>query len=895
MEKAYEPYKFEDSIYKKWEDSGFFNPDNLPPLKSSLLRQGSGGQAGKASLRGKREASYSISMPPPNVTGILHIGHAVMLAIQDILIRYKRLQGYKTLWLPGVDHGGIATSTKVEQILLKEKKQTRHDLGRENFLKEINSYIAKTKDTIIGQIRKMGSSCDWSRMAYTLDEARTKAVRTVFKMMYDDGLIYRGERIVNWCPRCGSTLSDDEVEYKEVDAKLYWIKYGPFTLATTRPETKLGDTAVAVHPDDPRYKDMIGKKYMIPGALGEFEVTVVADESVDPKFGTGAIKVTPSHSFADFEIAQRHNISGKKIINEQGRMMENCGKYAGMTTEECRKEIVKDMEKMGLIEKIEDYKHQLSVCYRCDTPIEPLTSLQWFIDVNKKIPSRKKSLKQLAIGVVSEGDIKIIPQRFLKTYFNWMDNLRDWCISRQIWFGHQIPVWYREKLKSQSSKLKTDENAEVYVGVEAPEGEGWEQDPDTLDTWFSSGLWTFSTLGWPDKTNDLKTFHPTSVMETGYDIIFFWVARMIIMSTYALHEIPFSNVYLHGLIRDEQGRKMSKSLGNTIDPVEVADKFGTDAVRLSLVMSTSAGNDMNLSEQKIAGFRNFTNKLWNISRYIFSSCENVKTQKTAPRAKTLADAWILSRFARVKEQVEKHLDEFQFSAAGEALRDFTWSDFADWYLEISKIEKHKDQILMFILERLLIMWHPFMPFVTEEIWSHINEKDFIMVQKWPEDQKPYINPQKEKQFNQIKDFIIRVRNLRSIYKIEPAKKIDILISAGADEDKFKEHKDVISALGRIGKIKIAQKLEKPELSLVIVSDKIEAFVPTQGLIDLDKEKKRLKAEAKDLQDYIKIVDAKVNNIDFLKKAPQKIVEDEKERLGTAREKLARLKEQAKDL
>ncbi|MBU0648895.1 valine--tRNA ligase, partial [Patescibacteria group bacterium] len=763
------------------------------------------------------------------------------------------------------------------------------------------------KDTIIGQIKKMGSSCDWSRMAYTLDETRTKAVRTIFKKMYDDGLIYRGERIVNWCPRCSSTLADDEVEYREEKGKLYYIKYGPLTIATTRPETKIGDTGAAVNLQDKRYKKYHGKELEIPLGKIKIKIKVVADAEVDPEFGTGVVGVTPGHSQEDFAIAERHKLSIKKVIAEDGKMTALAGPYAGLTVQECRKQFVKDLEAAGLIEKIEDYGLNLSVCYRCETPVEPLTSLQWFIDVNKQIPGRNKSLKQMANEVVSEGDINIIPERFTKTYFHWMENLRDWCISRQIWFGHQVPVWYNKKSKNQEIKKSKMEQGEeeIYVGVEAPKGEGWEQDTDTLDTWFSSGLWTFSTLGWPDKTNDLKTFHPTSVMETGYDTIFFWVARMIIMSTYALGEIPFSNVYLHGLIRDEQGRKMSKSLGNTIDPVEVADKFGTDAVRLSLVIGTSPGNDMNLSEQKIAGFRNFTNKLWNISRYIFSSCGNIKRQKTAPKPKTLADAWILSRFARVKEQVEKHLDEFQFSAAGETLRDFTWSDFADWYLEISKIEKacppkpwrrgDKDQILMFILERLLIMWHPFMPFVTEAVWSRLEKDDLLMIQKWPEDEKAHLDSKKEKQFNQIKELITKVRNLRSIHKIEPAQKIELFISAGRDAEKLKEHEKVIAALTRASKIKIAKKLEKPESSLAVVLDKVEAYVPTEGLIDMEGERDRLKAEAKDLQSYIKKVDAKVNNIDFLKKAPPKIIQAEKERLGTAREKLARLKEQMKDL
>lgn len=860
----------EDEIYKRWDESGFFNPDNLPPLKSS----------GKAGLPGKRTATYSISLPPPNVTGILHIGHAVMLAIQDLLIRYKRLQGYKTLWLPGVDHAAIATQTKVEKLLLEEKKKSRHDLGREKFLAEVEKYVKTTRETIISQIKKMGSSLDWSREAYTLDDDRTLAVRTVFKKMYDDGLIYRGDRIVNWCPRCASTLADDEVEYKDEDGKLYWIKYGPFTLATTRPETKLGDTAVAVHPDDKRYKDMVGKKYMIPGVLGEFEITVVADDAVDPEFGSGAIKVTPSHSFADFEIAERHKIAGKKIINEEGRMMENCGKYAGMTTAECRTAIVKDMEKMGLIKKIEDYKHQLSICYRCATPIEPLTSKQWFIDVNKKVPGKGKSLKQMSLAVVREGDIKIIPQRFEKTYYHWMDNLRDWCISRQIWFGHQIPVWYK--------------GDKVHVGVDAPKGKGWVQDEDTLDTWFSSGLWTFSTLGWPKNTKDLKNFHPTSVLETAPDILFFWVARMILMTTYVLDEIPFRDVYLHGLVRDEKGRKMSKSLGNAINPVDVADKYGTDAVRLSLLIGNSPGNDVKLSEEKIAGFRNFANKLWNISRFILTSVKKSEPVAKAPKPKALADKWILSRFARVKEHVESLIEDYQFSQAGEELRDFTWNELADWYLEISKVEKDKDEILMFILERVLVMWHPFMPFVTEHIWSHIGD-DLLMVHNWPEDQKKLIDQKSEKEFSNIKDLVVKIRNLRSVYNISPAQKVDVLISAGTKTDLLKKHADVIKTLARVRDLTIESKVKKPEQTLTAVVGKITAYIPTEGVIDLEKELARLKDEAKDLEKYTKGIKTKLDNVAFVSKAPKEIIDAEKGRLIEAKEKLEKLNDQIKSL
>jgi valyl-tRNA synthetase len=870
LPKAYEPQMHEEKIYKRWDESGFFNPDNLPPLKSS----------GKAGLPGKRTATYSISLPPPNVTGILHIGHAMMLAIQDLLIRYKRLQGYKTLWLPGVDHAAIATQTKVEKILLEEKKKSRHDLGREKFLVEVEKYVKTTRETIISQIKKMGSSLDWSRMAYTLDDDRTLAVRTVFKRMYDDGLIYRGDRIVNWCPRCASTLADDEVEYKDEAGKLYYIKYGPLIIATTRPETKIGDTGAAVHPDDKRYKKYIGKELDIPLGKINIKIKVIADEEVDLEFGTGVVGVTPAHSQVDFEMAERHGLAVKKIIGEDGKMTSLAGSYAGLEVSACREAFIKDMESAGLIEKIEDYNHQLSICYRCSTPIEPLTSKQWFIDVNKKVPGKGKSLKQMSLEVVREGDIKIIPERFEKTYYHWMDNLRDWCISRQIWFGHQIPVWYK--------------GDKVHVGVDAPKGKGWEQDPDTLDTWFSSGLWTFSTLGWPKETEDLKNYHPTSVLETAPDILFFWVARMILMTTYVLDEIPFRDVYLHGLVRDEKGKKMSKSLGNAINPVDVADKYGTDAVRLSLLIGNSPGNDVKLSEEKIASFRNFTNKLWNISRFILTSVKKSAPVKKAPKPKTLADKWILSRFSRVKEQVEKFLEEYQFSAAGELLRDFTWNELADWYLEISKVEKNKDEILIFILERLLVMWHPFMPFVTEHIWSHMGD-DLIMVHSWPEDQKKLIDAKAEKEFSNIQELVVKIRNLRSVYNISPAQKIDVLISAGTNNDLLKKHADVIKALARVRDLTIESKVKKPEQTLTAVVGKITAYIPTEGVIDLEKELARLKAEAKNLENYTKGLKTKLDNVVFVSKAPKEIIDAEKVRLEEANEKLEKLNDQIKSL
>lgn len=908
LPKAYEPKGVEDEIYAAWEKSGFFNPDNLPDAD-------------------KRTETFSIVLPPPNVTGVLHIGHAAMLAIEDIMIRYARMQGKDTLWVPGTDHAAIATQTKVEKILMSEGyEDPRAELGREKFLERVRSFAQESHDTIVNQVRKMGSSIDWSREAFTLDEIRERAVRTVFKMMYEDGLIYQGHRIVNWCPHCHSTLADDEVEHEEKKGKLYWIKYGPFVLATTRPETKLGDTAVAVHPNDERYKDMVGKKYMIPGVLGEFEVVVVADEAVDPEFGSGAVKVTPAHSFADYETAERHGVAMKQIIDEDGKMMENCGKYVGLSTADAREAIVKDMEAMGLIDHVdEDYDLSLAVCYRCGNVIEPLPSKQWFIDVNKEFPLRLSerapirglrdgesvTLKKLMQHVVRSKQIEIIPDRFDKTYFHWIDNLRDWCISRQIWYGHQIPVWYR---KTEGLKNQGTEEPEIHVGVDAPEGDGWKQDSDTLDTWFSSGLWTFSTLGWPEQTSDFQKYHPTSVLETGYDILFFWIARMILMTTYALGEIPFEKVYLHGLIRDEKGRKMSKTLGNVIDPLDVIADYGTDAVRLSLVIGNTPGNDAKLSEEKIAGYRNFTNKLWNISRFVLSTVESVEVVESVD-AKSLADKWMLSRLRSVRDKVTEHLDQYGFSQAGEELRDFTWNEFADWYLEIAKVQRNQDElksstdkILLYTLEQLLAMWHPFMPFVTEEIWKHLSgpsgpsdrdapegaDKNFLMLHAWPEIRTAQ-DEEAEAEFEQLRDVIGSIRNLRAEYRIEPGKQVAVQLVSLDLEQVLNDQVEVIQTLARVRPIEIKATGEKPEGAAAAMAGAVQIYLPLEGLVDLAKEKARLSKELESAQRYLTSLDKKLTNKSFIDKAPEKLVSDIKEKHTEATERVGRIQGQLDSL
>lgn len=875
LEKTYESKKYEDKIYKVWEDSGLFSPDVCFEKRVA-----------------KKDApTFSMVLPPPNVTGVLHMGHAAMLAIEDVMSRYHRMKGDKTLWLPGTDHAAIATQTKVEKLLIENgMKDPRAELGREKFLNEVDKFARASHDTIINQCKKMGSSLDWSREAFTLDEKRNVAVRTVFKKMYDDGLIERGYRIVNWCPRCHSTLADDEVVYKPARTKLYWIKYGPFVLATTRPETKLGDTAVAVHPSDKRYKGMVGKKYMIPGVLGDFEITVVADEAVDKEFGTGAIKVTPYHSFADYDIAQRHGVSGKQIIDEDGKMMANCGKYAGMTTNEARKAIVADMEKMNLIDHVdENYENNLSVCYRCDTPIEPIPSRQWFIRVEKEFKmgrskikgikkGQKTTLKELMQAAVRGGQIKIIPGRFDKTYFHWVDNLRDWCISRQIWYGHRIPVWYK--------------GDETYVGIDAPKDKGWQQDQDTLDTWFSSGLWTFSTLGWPEETPDFKNFHPTSVLETGYDILFFWVARMILMTTYTLGDVPFETVYLHGLVRDEQGRKMSKSLGNVIDPLAMVDKFGADATRLSLLLSNTPGNDFKLSEEKIAGFRNFTNKLWNICRFMIMQIDFEKNESVKPA--TSADHWILRRLHDVALETSKNIEQYNFSYAGEKLRDFTWNELADWYLEVAKIEGDKPGILRYILDTILKLWHPFMPFVTEAIWSEINGHELLVAQKWPETYNEK-TAEKVKEFDLIKNIITGVRSLRAEYKIEPSKKIIVSISAGKDEELLRKNSHIITGLARIENLQIGRKINKPANSIGFIESGTEIFIDLLGLVDFGKEKIRLQKEILEVEPYIAGLKKKLSNKEFVKNAPKEIVDNETRKLAEAEEKFTKLNNQLQNI
>ena len=724
--KGYEAKNHEDEIYAQWEKSGYFNPDNLPKINGE-----------------ERKEKFSIVLPPPNVTGKLHLGHADMLAIEDSIVRFQRMLGKKTLWLPGTDHAAIATQTKVEKLLAKEKIR-KHDLGREEFLKRVNDFAMESQSTILNQTKKMGASLDWDRLAFTLDDERNLAVRTAFKKMFDDGIIYRGNKIINWDPKGQTVISDDEIVHQERKAKFYTFKYShdfPISISTTRPETKVGDTAVAVHPDDPRYKDLIGKEFEIENFAGaKLKIKIVGDEHVDPEFGTGALGVTPAHSQADWEIAERHNLEIKQVINEYAKM-ENAGDLVnGLKVNDAREKVVEWLRENNLLEKEEEIDQNVSTAERSGGIIEPLPKVQWFIDVNKKFKlgenkigidlETEVSLKDLMLHVVRKKQIEILPERYEKVYFHWIENLHDWAISRQIWYGHQIPVWY---------KNKGTENEEVYSGVEKPEGDGWVQEEDVLDTWFSSGLWTFSTLGWPEKTKDLKTFHPTDVLETGHDILFFWVARMILMTTYLLGEIPFKTVYLHGLVRDKQNRKLSKSLGNAIDPLEMIEKYGTDALRMALMVGVAPGQDVKFDEDKVRAYKKFGNKLWNIARFIYTNTESLDYKNFDTSLLDTYQKEKLEELKSFKDEIKKEFSEYKLYLVTEKLYHYVWHEVADKIIEETKEsvtsanpDKNNQYLLLKILEEVLKMLHPLMPFITEEIWKDFpkENKDLLIVENW---------------------------------------------------------------------------------------------------------------------------------------------------------------------
>ncbi len=956
--KAYDPKDVEDKIYKKWEESGMFNPDNFPPKA---------GPPGAEGLH-KHIETFSIAMPPPNVTGILHLGHALENTLMDTMIRYQRMQGKRALLVPGTDHAAVATQAKVEKDLVKsgKYKNPREELGREKLLEIIREYSEKSKATILSQIRKMGTSCDWSRLAYTFDEPRSRAVNEVFTRMYRDGLIYRGYRVINWSVKGQSTCSDDELVYVERPAKLYTFKYSkdfPISIATTRPETKLGDTAVAVNPKDARYKKYIGQIFTVDiGAEKPLQIKIIGDNNVDSTFGTGALGVTPAHSMVDYEMAQKNKLSIIKVIGEDGKMTTEAGKnYAGLTVFEAREKFVEQLRYEGLLEKEEDIMQNVGTSDRFGDIVEVLPMTQWFVDVNKKIPgtprsargeiSKKKSLKDLmrdAVTIGHNGDkkqkVKITPDRFEKIYLHWIDNLRDWCISRQIWWGHRIPVWYRNKLKVQSEKLKVEDNInnsgnqEIYVGIEPPpaspslggKGEGWTQDPDTLDTWFSSGTWTFSILGWPtsakatagkpEKTKDLKDFHPTSWMQMGSEIIFFWMARMILMSTYAIDQIPFKDVYIHGILRDKDGRKFSKSLGNGIDPLEIIKTYGTDALRMSLLIGNTPGNDARFYEEKVEGYRNFVNKLWNISRFILTSDDaidlrNIKDtdiKKLDKKKLTLADKWILSKISELVKLTTKNLDNYNFSQAGEDIGRFMRDDFADWYLEIAKIESKRSEadkrsksiILIFCLKNLLKLLHPFTPFVTEEIWQKLKHapnpsqegNNMLMTEKWPE---VFFKADKKdaKNFEFVRNIITAIRALRADNKIDPALKIKAVFIAGSSLSKkiLESESEIIKGLARLAELSIEIKKIKIERSISAIAEGVEIYLPLEGAVDIKKELERIDREIKENESAILDFRKRLDNEAFVFRAKKEVVEETRARLKASEESVNKLQDRKKTL
>jgi valyl-tRNA synthetase len=687
-DKFLKPYNSSDTemrIYELWDKSGYFNPDNLPT---------------------RHIEPFTMIMPPPNVTGVLHMGHALMLTIEDIMIRFERMCGKKSLWIPGTDHAAIATQSRVEKDISKSEGKSRHDLGREEFLVRVEKFAQESHDTIASQIKALGASCDWSREAFTLDPIRTLATRTAFKKMYDAGLIYRGERIVNWDPRGQTTIADDELVYEEEKSKFYYLKYGPFVIATARPETKFGDKYVVMHPDDSRYAEFEhGQKLTVEWINGPIEAMVIKDKRIDPEFGTGVMTITPAHSLVDFEIAETHSLDKEKVIDKYGKLLPIAGEFAGLKIKDAREKIIEKLSSKELVEKIdENYVHNVATAERTGGIIEPQIMTQWFVDVNKEVNG--KTLKQIMRGPIESGEIKILPEHFDKTYYHWIDNLRDWCISRQIWYGHRIPVWYK--------------GDEIFAGIGAPSGEGWEQDPDTLDTWFSSALWTFSTLGWPENTEDLKIYHPTDVIETGYEILFFWIARMIMMSGFLLDTVPFKTIYLHGTVRDDKGKKMSKSLGNGIDPLEVAKEFGMDAGRMALVVGNAPGTDMKLSKDKIRGYKNFANKVWNITRFVLSA------ERTGELKQDLVE-----EFENLAKDVTADMRSYRFYIASEKIYAYIWHRFADEIIEESKGKPEYGETLYYILENSLKLLHPFMPFVTEEIWQLMNKESLLMIEEWP--------------------------------------------------------------------------------------------------------------------------------------------------------------------
>jgi valyl-tRNA synthetase len=869
---VYEPKQVEERWYQYWLDGRYFHGDVE-----------------------HEKQPYSIVIPPPNVTGSLHMGHALNNTLQDILIRWRRMAGDNVTWIPGTDHAGIATQVVVEKQLAKEGL-TRHDLGREAFIERVWDWKEKYGSTIIKQLQRLGTSCDWERERFTMDESCSKAVRTVFVNLYQKGLIYQGDFIINWCPRCLTALSDLEVEHEDIVGRLHYVKYPIhdsdeyIMVATTRPETILGDTAVAVHPEDKRYQHLIGKSAILP-IIGR-ELPIIADDYVDPAFGTGAVKVTPAHDPNDFEIGKRHHLPNVIVINENAEMTELAGTFAGMDRYECRKAILAALDDMGLLVKIEDNPHAVGHCSRCDTAIEPLLSRQWFV--------KMKPLADPAMHAVEEGRIRFVPERFKNTYMYWLENIHDWCISRQLWWGHRIPAWYCDECQHITVSMEDPTTCEQCGHTSI------HQDPDVLDTWFSSALWPFSTLGWPDATPELSHFYPTSVLVTGYDIIFFWVARMIFMGLEFMDEIPFYEVFINGLIRDAEGKKMSKSRGNTIDPLDIIDQYGTDTLRFTLVTGSTPGNDIRLFPEKFEGTRNFANKIWNASRFVLMNLDNddFTLVDWTEESLTLADRWIISRSHEVTGEVERLLKRYDIGEAGRELYDFIWNEFCDWYIEIVKPrlydqgnprDRHLVQnILWRVLSRTLSLLHPFMPFITEEIWQCLpHQGESIMISPWPAVNPKRIDAQAVADMGQIMEIIKTIRNMRAEMNINLGQKMKVEIHCGTLElvQVLEENRNIIVKLAGLGELKIVStSAEKPDHALTAIAGGVEIYLPQAGLIDKDKEISRLEKELVVAQSELERVVQKLKSSGFLEKAPPEIIAKEREKEGKNRDTVKKIEE-----
>ena len=848
LEKNYNPKDFEDKIYKIWENEGYFK-----------------------GVIDNDKKPFTIVMPPPNVTGNLHLGHALNNTIQDILIRKYRMEGYSALWVPGTDHASIATEAKVVNKL-KEQGKSKESLGRDGFLEASWDWTREYGGNIKNQLKKLGVSCDWSREAFTLDDNLTEAVEEVFIKMYNDDLIYQGDRIVNWCPNCHTAISDIEVVHEDESGHFWNIRYkfkdsdDYIVIATTRPETLLGDLAVAVNPDDERYTDIVGKTLILP--LVNREIKVIADSYVDMEFGTGIVKITPSHDPNDFEVGARHELGQCVVIDEDAKIVEGYGKYSGLDRYEARKLIIEDLEKIGQLDSVKEHEHAVGHCERCDTTVEPLISKQWFVKMDK--------LAKLALDAYKNEEIRFIPKRFEKVYVNWLENIRDWCISRQLWWGHRLPVYYH------------NETGEVVVARKNPDPEKYTQDPDTLDTWFSSALWPFSTLGWPNETEDLKYFFPTNVLVTGYDIIFFWVIRMVFSSLYNLGEVPFKDVYLTGLVKDSQGRKMSKSLGNGIDPIEVIDQYGADALRFALITGNTPGNDSRFYMEKVEANRNFCNKLWNASRFVFMNVEDhVKNINDVELQ--IEDKWIISSLNDVIEEVSTNLNKYEIGIAAEKIYDFTWNVFCDWYIELvkprlygndDKLKESAISVLIYTLTNVIKLLHPFMPYITEEIYSYLpNKNDMLINETWPKYSENRVYQKEEEIIDRLVESVISIRNSRQEMNIAPKKKSDVYILTSDNdlEADFKQLESLFKSSVSINEYKVNQDISEDN-NIVIVKDSYKIIIPLNDLIDYSKELERLEKELETAKSELKRAESKLKNEGFLKGAPESLVEKEKEKV-----------------